>query len=145
MQKDKTLVIMVGLPQSGKSTYTLKISKERGWPIVNPDSIRLSLYNQPFISEAEPWVWLIAKTMVKTLFKTGYEYVILDATNTTKKRRDEWKSDEWSIIFYKMNVDKKTCIERCIKNEKEYLIPIIERMDSLFDPLSFDDDTMIIN
>ncbi len=30
------LILTVGLPRSGKTTWAL----EQGWPIVNPDSIR---------------------------------------------------------------------------------------------------------
>ena len=84
----KTLIAMVGLPRSGKSTW----AKKAGHPIVSPDAIRLALHGQRFISEAEPFVWAIAKAMVRALFLAGHSAVILDATNNTRKRRDEWKS-----------------------------------------------------
>ncbi len=147
---NKTLILTVGLPQSGKSTYSLNISKERGWPIVNPDSIRLAFYNQPFIKECENWIWTYAKTMVETLFITGYEYVILDATNITKKDREFWKNDKWNIKYFLFNTQKNICIERCLKNKKEYLIPIIEKMNDKieffkFDSINSNDDIIYVN
>ena len=90
------LHITVGLPQSGKSTWC---KREGHLPVVNPDSIRLALHGMPFISEAEPFVWAIAKVMVKALFLAGHNNVIVDATNTTKKARDKWKSSFWVREF----------------------------------------------
>lgn len=52
-----TLVLMVGLPRSGKST----IARSGRVPIVSPDAIRLALHGQPFIASAEPTVWATAK------------------------------------------------------------------------------------
>ncbi|KKK82651.1 hypothetical protein LCGC14_2801230, partial [marine sediment metagenome] len=48
----KKLILTVGLPRSGKSTW----ARKQGHPIVNPDSIRLALYGEPFIEEAEPMI-----------------------------------------------------------------------------------------
>ena len=80
-----TLTLTVGLPQSGKSTWAM----QQGVPVVNPDSIRLAIHGQPFIGDAEPFVWATARTMVNAMFIAGHQHVILDATNTTRKRRDK--------------------------------------------------------
>jgi len=47
------------------------------------------MYSEPFIKEAEKIVWTIVHYMVKALFIAGHNKVILDATNTTRKCRDE--------------------------------------------------------
>src|SRR5258706_417694 len=63
-----TLIVMVGLPWSGKSTW----AREQGnWPIVCPDEIRFALHGQRFIAEAEPWVWTIAKADSPTRRERG--------------------------------------------------------------------------
>lgn len=135
----KLLLLTVGLPQSGKSTW----AKKQGVPIVNPDSIRLALHGQPFIGLAEPFVWAIAKVMVRALFLAGHDKVIVDATNTTAKRRDEWKSNAWDIHFYVLCGPemKATCMERarssaCSDEHAAGLVAAIERMAEQWEPLT---------
>jgi predicted kinase len=84
------LILTVGLPRSGKTTW----ARAQGVPVASPDAISRALHGQRFIGVAEPFVWAIAKLMVRALFLAGHPTVIVDATNTTQKRRDEWKSDD---------------------------------------------------
>lgn len=128
---DKQLTLMVGLPRSGKSTYARKM----GCPIVNPDSIRLALHGQRFASEAEPMVWAMAKYMVKALFLAGHRSVVVDATNTTKKRRDAWLSDGWTIRMIHIDTPKATCIERAVAENDTDIVPVIERMADEFEDI----------
>ena len=123
------LILTVGLPRSGKSTWAI----QQGLPIVNPDSIRLALHGQPFLKDAEPMVWVIAKYMVTSLFLAGHSKVIVDATNTTQKRRDEWEDKRWKCSLKIFDTSKDECIERARKSDNEYLIPIIEQMDERCD------------
>ena len=126
----KILLILIGLPRSGKSSWA---KEQRNMPMVNPDSIRLGLHGKRFESLAEPFVWATAMLMVRSLFLAGHDMVILDATNTTQKRRDFWKSDEWELKFKLFNTSKEVCIERAKKDGMEDLIPVIERMDKEFE------------
>jgi predicted kinase len=99
---------------------------------VGPDSIRLALYGMPFQKEAEGFVWAIAKVMVGSLFLAGHDTVIMDATNTTIARQEDWNdvAERFTAevrykVFYTMDM---TCKERAVKSQKEYLIPVIDRM-----------------
>jgi len=105
------LIMTVGLPQSGKSTW----ARSQIFPIVCPDSIRLGLHGHQFVSQAEPFVWAIAKVMVRSLFLSGHGTVILDATNVTKKRRDDWVSESWTRTFKEFRTSKEICVERALK------------------------------
>lgn len=125
----KTLYLTVGLPRSGKSTW----ARKQGVPIVNPDSIRLAIHGQPFYAPAEPLVWATAKTMVRALFLAGHNNVILDATNVTKTRRDQWNSTEWACRYILFAVDEETCIKRAVDNPE--LIQVIQRMMTEFEPV----------
>ena len=127
-----TLHLTIGLPRGGKSTW----SRSTGWPIVNPDSIRLALHGHRFITEAEPMVWAIAQTMVSALFKAGHQNVILDATNTTRVRRNEWnKPSKWKRMFHLCQTPKDVCISRAEGENDNEIIPVIEAMAALFDPV----------
>ena len=57
--KKHLLICTMGLPRSGKSTWSKKMAQKYGIPIVCPDSIRISLYARDFIVEAEPMVWTL--------------------------------------------------------------------------------------
>ena len=116
------LILMVGLPYSGKSTWAVK----QGIPIVSPDAIRLSLGHR-FRMENEPLVWGIAKTMVESLFEAGHRSVILDATNTTEERRKQWNSRKWKTMYKNIKTTKEECLKRA-GNDKE-ILSIIEKMN----------------
>ena len=118
------LLLTVGLPRSGKSTWAMAT----GYPVVNPDSIRLSLHGQDFYGPAEPMVWAVAHLMVSALFKAGHRVVVLDATNISKHRRREWASKAWSCQFVCFDTDKEECMSRARSNDQWELIPVIERM-----------------
>lgn len=125
------LILTVGLPRSGKST----IAKSLGYPIVNPDSIRLALYGQRFLLEAEEMVWVLAKYMVASLFLAGHKTVIADTTNTTEKRRKFWIDKRWTIEYLEVPTSKEVCIKRAEDLNDPDIIPIIEKMAAQFEPI----------
>lgn len=132
---DKILIATVGLPRSGKTTWAIS----QAWPIVNPDSVRLAIHGQRYIGQAEPFVWATVKAMVRALFLAGHKIVILDATNTTRRRRDEWQSDEWATYFKVIHTSKEVCLERATQEGDTEIIPVIERMAEQFEPLGEDE------
>ena len=137
------LICTVGLPRSGKSTW----ARDRGIPIVNPDSIRLALHGQRYQVLAEDFVWAIAKVMVRALFTAGHSAVIVDATNTTRKRRDFWQDKGWNTEFKRIGAsecvntalsDFGLCIERAKAEGDADILPVFKRMADQYEPL--DDD-----
>lgn len=138
----KRLICTVGLPRSGKSTW----ARETGDPIVNPDAIRLAIHGQPFIGETEPFVWAVAKAMVSALFLAGHDTVILDATNTTRKRRDEWKSKRWVREWRVFGgpEQRELCAERAKTGASDLehlhgILGAIERMADQWEPVEEDE------
>jgi len=112
----KTLIMMVGLPRSGKSTLAKKESERLNAPIVCPDHIRLAMHGQPYVPSAEPLVWATTHLMVHALFMS-YDTVILDACNNTKKRRNEWLNPKWRREFLIVDTPRTVCLERAGDNE----------------------------
>lgn len=133
--KNKTLICMVGLPRSGKTTW----AQRQNLPIVCPDAIRFALHGERYIQLAEPHVWAIAQTMVRALFLAGHEMVILDATNTMRDRRKMWVSADWNTYFQPIPTSGAVCIERAQSESDHYIIPIIERMVDQFEPIAEDE------
>jgi predicted kinase len=131
-QPEKVLILTVGVPCSGKSYW----ARSTGLPMVNPDSIRLTLHGQAFIREAEPMIWTMARYMVGSLFTAGHDVVILDACNYGKKFRDDWYNpSKWVCKFKVFNTPLEVCLERAAR-EKPDLTPIIQSQAKQFEPLS---------
>jgi predicted kinase len=128
MKKQNYLIMTVGLPYSGKSSWARSMIQSERWPIVCPDQIRLAIHAQRFVPEAEPFVWATTKVMVRSLFLAGHNNVILDATSVTAGRRDDWKDPLWLRKYIVMDVSAEACIARAKVNHDDSIIPIIERM-----------------
>ena len=129
----KKLILLVGLPRSGKSTW----ARTQGHPIVCPDSIRLAMHGKAYIPSQEHLVWATAHIMVDALFLSGHKTVILDACNNTRKRRDEWKSDRWDNEIAIIRALKSECAERAGDNIE--LIHVIERMSTQHERVTADE------
>jgi predicted kinase len=140
--KDHILILTVGLPRSGKSTW----AQEQSHPIVSPDSIRLALHGRPYkhgdtIARAEPYVWAIAKTMVRSLFISGHNIVVVDACNHTSRRRADWADPMWNLEFAVIPTSREECLAR-ISNDKNIetelahkLAEAIDRMSLAYEPV----------
>jgi predicted kinase len=126
----KVLLLTVGLPRSGKTTW----ARQQGCPIVNPDSIRLSVHGQRYLPQAESLVWAIAKIMVRSLFKAGHERVIVDATNISSKRREQWVDPEWIVECHLVPTTKDECIRRAMECGDIEMVRVIERMAAEYEP-----------
>lgn len=124
------LILTVGLPRSGKTTW----ARKQGEPVVSPDAIRLAVHGRRFYAPTEPFVWWVARLMVAALFEAGHHRVILDACNNRPARRAEWVSPRWKTEFVLFNVPAVECIRRARAERDEEIIPVIERMAESWDP-----------
>lgn len=129
----KQLILMVGLPYSGKSHEARDLSRLWNAPIVNPDSIRVALHGKKFIPEAEDYVWAVAKTMVRSLFLAGHKTIILDATNLTPGRRNVWVKGGWSSRCVIVDTPLEVCLERAEEAGDIIMLPIIKKMHDQMD------------
>lgn len=124
----QVMIAMLGLPRSGKSTRAKELSLALSAPIVCPDDVRLTLHGQAFYPSAEPMVWGVVNTMISTLFRTGHQYIIVDACNRRRKYRDELRyclPAGAEIRFEAMRVSKDICLSR---TDAPGLREVIERM-----------------
>ena len=133
------LILIVGLPKSGKSTWA---QRQRKFPIVCPAQIWLSLYGHQEVKEdGSAFVATVARVMVQSLFGAGHRCVILDATNTTQSERDAWLDTRWDVCLKPMATSKAECLRRAEAAGESELLPLIDRMAENFE-LQNDGDLM---
>lgn len=128
----KELLLTVGLPRSGKTTWAM----EQGVPVVNPDSIRLALHGQRFLQSAESIVWAHAYLMARALLISGHDRVIVDATNVTRGRRNQWimqVGDLAEVRFVVFDTSPDECKRRALATNDEYILPVIDGMAEQFE------------
>ena len=81
------LIIIVGLPGSGKSTYAKSIMDPEGRiQYCSSDKVREDLYGDESIQGDSNKVFRVLHNNVKNFLDRGYD-VIYDATNVTRKSR----------------------------------------------------------
>lgn len=129
------LVLMCGLPCSGKTTKVLELlatTDGQGVGVVSPDAIRLALHGERYVPQAEGMVWTIARLMVRSLFLAGHHTVIVDATNNTRARRDEWRAQMEDlgvpVLVWYVDTSAEECKWRAQMHLDTEIIPVIEKM-----------------
>ena len=139
------IILMVGLPLSGKSTVADNMKKSPlndHFTIVCPDDIRMALYGQEFVYSGEKFVWAIVDTTIRALLLRG-QSVIVDSTNKTRWERQQWSrvAQEFGIPLRIIHVSTspKECIRRAKETHREEMIEIIEGMAEKFEPLEEDE------
>lgn len=84
------LVIMAGLPGSGKS-FIAEEYRKNGYSIISTDAIRVEVFGDVNTQSHNQQVFAIAEERVKTALSQG-AFVVVDATNLLKFRRERWKA-----------------------------------------------------
>lgn len=142
--KVKRLIMTVGLPRSGKSTWAARCAELYGWVIVNTDSVRIATHGHRFWREAESLVWATTEIMVRSLFITGHSVVVLDATNVQRTLRDKWaRLGRWETWYRQFDVSATTCMKRA--SGDEVLLEVIESMSARYNRLSGEElDRLVI-
>lgn len=121
---ENTLIVMVGIPRSGKTTW----ARRQGFPIVSPDAVRIALHGKPFIPSAEGLVWAMTRVFVRALFLAGHRVVILDATSITEEQRNAWTSKRWGVRYRFIDTPVEECLRRAKDGGRPDLVPVIKKM-----------------
>jgi predicted kinase len=123
MQKSK-LIIVAGLPGSGKSTVAEKLAAELSLPLFSVDPIESSILKSGLKRSFETGLaaYLVAETLADEQLKLGLS-VIIDAVNPVKEARAMWRNltrkHHATLIIIECVLDKelhKQRIESRIRN-----------------------------
>lgn len=109
------LLMLKGLPASGKSTYAKKLADD-GWVRVNKDDMRAMLNNGKWSKQNEQYVLQLRDQIVSDSLAAG-KSVVVDDTNLAPKHAERLKqlAKEHGATFETKFFD--TDIEECIKRD----------------------------
>jgi predicted kinase len=134
-EKENSVIMMRGLPASGKSTVARTIQKQSDkLSIINKDSFR-SMIGLSFDRKLENAVVQGQRNLASALLKNGFS-IIVDDTNLSEKYFSYWKqlAEDNGCNFYaiEMLTSVEDCIERDSKREASVGKDVIMGMYSHF-------------
>ena len=130
-----SMIMLVGIPGSGKSTYANKLAKEINAIVLSSDSLREEMFgdvnDQGHNEEVFKELHARSKNLLSTL-----NNIIYDATNIKIKNRQSYLNELKGIDCYKKCIVFATPYELCLQNnsQRDRVVPesVIKRMRESF-------------
>ena len=128
--KKKALIILVGPPASGKSTWGKKFALDNGVVYVSTDEIRKEIGSGEGDQTVSAAAFGIARRRVSAALSAG-KNVMIDATNVNRKSRKDWvnlgKGHSAYIIAVAFEIPKAELLKRDAKRERQVGPEVIDR------------------
>lgn len=122
-----TMVMLCGLPASGKSTYAKKLSQEIDAVVLSSDALRWEMFGDETDQSHNPQVFQELHKRAKDLLRSGRN-VVYDATNISSKRRRTFLNELKKIDCTKECIIMATPYEQCLDNNKNRARQVPERV-----------------
>lgn len=108
------LLMLKGLPASGKSTYAKTLTETGNWVRVNRDLLRTMLHFDKWSGRNENATVTVEIDAVKSLLIRNHSNVVVDDCNLNPKNRDMWAgvAKEVGAIFETKTID--TPVHECL-------------------------------
>ncbi len=120
----KKLILLIGIPGSGKTTLSQKLTS-RGYTRLCADDIRGELFGDPIIQKDTEKVFALFFERLEKLFAEGLD-VVIDNTNLNAKQRkpilDRAKTAGYDDVqLWLLDMPLNTCLER--NKLRERIVP----------------------
>lgn len=132
------LIMMCGLPASGKTTLAKKISRRYNMEIISSDSIRKELYGDESVQQDNSKVFRLVQDRLVNYINKG-QSVIMDATNLVSKKRRNFINEikkRTKILFSSIIIITSTTLHECFVNnlnrERHVSEEVIRKMKKTF-------------
>lgn len=138
------LILVCGLPGSGKTTVSRKIARRTGSHIFNTDTLRKEMFTEPTYSEEEKKMVYDLLFSITEKFLKSAKNVVLDGTFYKKELRDRVrelaKRNESEFHMVKVVCDEGTIRERMEKRKRKKSFSdadygVYKKVKSKFEPL----------
>lgn len=113
------LILLIGVPGSGKSTYAASLAAQHEKiTVVSSDQIRLEITSREDSFEKDTEVFQVLEARARAALANG-QTVVIDATNLTARRRARWLSlphrSAHAVVFYR---DLETILAQNLSRER---------------------------
>lgn len=132
------LIILIGLPGSGKSSFAQRLQTRPGWRLISTDDIRSRLFGDAAIQGSWLKVWTEVGRefceVVRSIQQGEAREAIYDATNVVRKSRREAialarESGFTHLTGIWLNEPLEVCLQRNQQRDRQVPDAVIERMN----------------
>lgn len=133
------IILMVGIPASGKSTWALKQLENNSKMVrVSRDDYRFMMRNEPMMKQkGEKLITKLVNNHIETFAAQGFD-VLVDQTNCNLTYLEpfvEWCRKHGDVHFKLFDTDFDTCIERDAARGRTVGVAVMRRMQAGLDAI----------
>ena len=127
------LLMLYGIPASGKSTYARKLVEQGNWVRVNKDDLRDQLHNGKWSRANEKIILKARDAIIEVALRNG-QNVVVDDTNLHKMHQETFRAlaanhgADFDMKFFYVTVEE--AIERDLNRERTVGEHVIRTMVS---------------
>ena len=130
-----TLLLLQGLPASGKSTYAKQlVADDKRWVRINRDELRSMMFDNKHWTGRQEALTIDVQTAIALTAVAKRQNIIIDDTNLNPRTVDKWKTFAkyhnynycQEMLF--LSVPVQECIERDAQRSKPVVSDVIKNM-----------------
>lgn len=139
----KIIIILVGIPHSGKTTFSKYLQEKYNYKIVSTDNIKRRIYKDSKYNVKH--LFEIQKIELETLMKKNC-LIVVDSNNSKKTYRNDIikLANKYNYKYYSIYIESglEDVKERLIKDSKNH---ILNNLDFYINEIELDDIDFSIN
>ena len=133
----KKIIVLIGIPGSGKSTYANSFKEKKGYIIFSSDEYRKILLGNEEDQSSNKFIFEKLREDVSTLASNYDGDIIIDSTNISKRNRKCWidiaNKYNFKCVAVYFNVRIDECLRRISNRERKVPSHVLYRMNKNFE------------